>query len=464
MEFVSNNKTEDYDLNQKSQRVILFKFELSQSQSIIILMFALTGLFLLPYFLAGEIFYSLFYSLFIDYYFYQLVPAIANIIMYSFFFILSFITVRRIILGLGGEGGQKSNIIPHDRIVKWFGLKLSHSQAIFIFSLSIMGIPFLILRILGMDIDAFEEFYKHLLFIPGGYHSFYYNEVLLEYAPFYLDGLFFIMCLYSIIATRRRKKAPSNQLKTASNLGVFIFIISLIVLVLYLIRLVAHLFIIFTDLAYLVGYPVQSNSIYQVNDFFNVVIILIGSSSFLAISYFLKKGEKNIKKEQQNLTWFHVKLTKNRYIILLSYVIIYSCVLSFGFASQFFTRGLYVFQVDIIISYLIFSLPILYSLFKIRNKDAFHRILTQYNDSEDFKANWFKFRVNRLQSVILGSISSGAMFFYMFFMITFRTFSQLTEPGEFYMLYFVQDFSLISLISIMLLFSLYTIKCTYKAV
>ena len=442
----------------------MFKFELSQSQSIIILMFALTGLFLLPYFLAGEIFYSLFYSLFIDYYFYQLVPAIANIIMYSFFFILSFITVWRLIQGLGGEGAQKSNIIPHDRIVKWFGLKLSHSQAIFIFSLSIMGIPFLILRILGMDIDAFEEFFKHLLFIPGGYHSFYYNEVLLEYAPFYLDGLFFIMCLYSIIATRRRKKAPSNQLKTASNLGVFIFIISLIVLVLYLIRLVAHLFIIFTDLAYLVGYPVQSNSIYQVNDFFNVVIILIGSSSFLAISYFLKNGEKNIKKEKKNLTWFHIKLTKNRYIMLLSYAIIYTCLVGFYFALQFFTCGLCVFLVDTIIPYLISFLLILYTFFKIRNKDAFHKILTQFNDSEDFKTKWFNFKVNRLQSVILCSIASGAMFFYIFYIMASRAWLEFTEPGEFYMLYFVQGICFLSFLSILLLFSFYTIKCTYKAV
>ena len=455
---------EDHDLKQNYRNITLFRFELNQTQSIITLIFALTGLFLLPSFLAGEIFGNLIQSLFIDYLFYQLVPVIANIIMYSFFFILSFITVWRLIPGLRGEGAQKSNIIHQDRNVKWFGLKLSHGQAIFIFSLSIMGIPFLIIRILGINIDPFMDFYNHLLFIPGGYHSFYYNEILLEYAPFYLNGLFFIACIYSIIATRRRKKAISNQLKTASSFGVFIFIISFIVFVLYLIRLVAHLFIIFTNLAYLVGYPVQSNSIYQINDFVNVIITLISSLTFLGFSYFLKKREKTITKEKDYLTWFHIKLTKNRYIMLLSYAIMYLCVLSFAFLLEFFTRGLSVFQVDSIISYLIPFLLVLYSLFKIRNKDVFQRILTQLNDSEDFNASWFKFRLNRLLSVILGSISSGAMLFYIFMMLGCRALLQLTQPGEFYMVYFVQGISAICVASIMLLFSLYTIKCTYKAV
>ena len=150
--------------------------------------------------------------------------------------------------------------------------------------------------------------------------------------------------------------------------------------------------------------------------------------------------------------------------MLLSYAIMYLCVLSFAFLLEFFTRGLSVFQVDSIISYLIPFLLVLYSLFKIRNKDVFQRILTQLNDSEDFNASWFKFRLNRLLSVILGSISSGAMLFYIFMMLGCRALLQLTQPGEFYMVYFVQGISAICVASIMLLFSLYTIKCTYKAV
>ncbi len=454
---------DDYDLKQDNQAITLFRFELNQAQGIIILLFALIGLFLIPPFLGGEIFGNLIQSLFIDYLYYQLVPTIANIILYSFFFILSFITVWRLIPGLRGEGAQKSNSIPQDRIVKWFGLKLSHGQAIFIFSLSIMGIPFLIIRILGINLDPFMDFYNHLLFIPVGNYSFYYNEVLLNSAPFILDGLFFIVCLYSVIATRRGKKSPANQVRTASNLGVFIFIISFVILILYLLRLIAHLFVIFTDIPILFELYPQTKNIFQLNDFINVIIILIGSSSFLSFSYFLKKREKNIKIEKGDPTWFHIKLTKNRYIMLLSYAIMYLCVLSFIFLVDFFTRGTSVLQVDSIISYLIPFLLISYSLFKIRNKDVFQRILTQFNDSEDFNAYWFKFRLNRLLSVTLGSISSGAMFLYLFGILSNRYSFQLGLISL-DMLWVIQLIFMLAFESLLLLFALYTIKCTYKGV
>ena len=475
MDFISNNKTDDYDLNQKSQRVNLFKFELSQSQSIIILIFALTGSFLLPYFLAEEIFGNLYVELLewfprylsdpeysaITYFYYQLLPIIANIIIYGFFFYLSFIIVRKVLQGLGGEGSQKSQIFPQDRIVRWFGLKLSHGQAIFIFSLSIIGIPFLILRIMGIGNPPSFMFYRNLLLIPSGQYSHGSNEFFFNNAHFILDGIFLILCLYSIFATRkRRKKSTSNHLKTASNYSILIFIVSFIIFLLYLMRLVSHL-LNFNDLFYLIGATLYPTNNYQFNDFLNVVIILIISLAFLVFSYFLKKRTKKVHKEKELLTWFHLKLTRNRFIMLLSFIIMYPCLLIYYFTTDFFTFGLAANEGDIIL-YSIILLLILYSFFKISNKRAFQRILTQFNDAEDFKTKWLNFKVNRLQSVIIGSISSGAMLFYIFVMLTFRSLFYLLIPVD--ILVFVQLISILAFLSLLLLFSLYTIKCTYKAV
>ena len=483
MDSISNNKAEDYGLNQDNQSITLFRFELNQTQSIIVLIFALTGLFLIPFLLGGEIFFNLFTSLFLSlpsylshpeyyadlYLFLQLFSIISNLIIYSLFFCFSFVTVRKILRGLGGEGTQKSKIIPQDRIVRWLGLKLSHGQAIFIFCLSLLGISYLSLQIIktivetiGSNHPPFDMFYTNLLSIPTGQNRATSYDLLLYNVPFILNGLFLVLCLYSIFVTRRGKKSHSNQIKTASNLGVFIFIGSFLISLLYLMRFLTHLFM-FTDLGHLVGISKESTNIYQFNDFLNVVIILIGSFSFLVFSCFLKKKTKHLQKENENLTWFHVKLTKNRYFMLLSYSIMFSCLLGYFFANMFFNFGIWGFYVEILIFYLITFLLILYSSIKITSKNSLQRILSQFNASEDFKVNWYRFRVNRLQSVILCSVSSGAMLFYMFEMVTFRSSFQF-ELTYLDMLWVIQMISMLAFLSLLLLFALYTIKCSYKGV
>jgi len=469
---------DDHTLKQKSQGVTLFKFELNQSQSIIILIFALTGLFLTPISLAGEVIINLFQNLFVllpsylsqphsefipkSYLLDIFAPNITHIIILSFFLYLSFITVRKLIQGLGGEGTQKPKIIPQDRIVRWFGLKLSHGQAIFIFSLSVIGIPFLILELITIKTtESFillyylEEFW-YIPIGPGfGLTGQYSNGIILDYAPIILYGLFFIMCLYSIFASRRRKKSHSNHLKTASNYSILIFIVSFIVFILFLTRLFSHLFN-FTDLAYLIGATPYPTNSYQFNDFLNVVIILIISSAFLVFSYFLKKRPKNIQKQKKILTWFRVTLTKNRYIMLLSFAIMYSCLQSFTFAAQFFTFEIEFLSIDEVILYIIFFLIILYSYIKIYNEDAFHRILDQFNDSDVFTVKWLNFKVNRLQSIILCSLSSGAIIYYVLYMQSLR--GALNGSGFFPMI------SILIILSLLLLFAVYTIKCTFKGV
>ena len=457
---------EDHDLKQNNRNITLFRFELNHSQSIITLIFALTGLFLVPVLLGGEIFFNLFNGLFrylpnylsdwghsadLNLY-YLFEPNIANIIIYSVFLYLSFITFKKILGGLGGEGTQKPNITPQDRIVRWFGLNLSQGQAIFIFGLSLMGISFLILQILGIGYPGFNIPYYDLLYIP---YSTYSSRSI-------LNVIFLILSLYSIFATRRRKESNFSEIKTTSNLGVFIFIASFFTLLFYLMRLFAHLFM-FTDLAYLIGISPQPTDIDQFNDFLNVIIILIGSSAFMVSSYYLKKKAKIVQKEKENLTWFHVKLTKNRYIVLLSYTIMYSCLLSFLFAFFLFSYGSWIFYNEGILFFLIFFLLILYSFFMMRNKYAFQRILSQFNDSVDFTVKWLKFKLNRLQSVILCSLSSGAMFFYIFEILTFRASFQF-ELSNLDIIWIVQLISMVAFLSLLLLFALYTIKSTYKAV
>ena len=149
--------------------------------------------------------------------------------------------------------------------------------------------------------------------------------------------------------------------------------------------------------------------------------------------------------------------------MLLTYCIMYSCLLSDLFAGTFFNYGLWSFYFEMIIFFLIFFLLILYSFIKITSKNSFQKILSQFNASDDLKANWFKFRVNRLPSVIICSISSGAMIFYIFEILTFRGSLQF-ELGYLDMLWVVQLIFMVVFLSLLLLFALYTIKCTYKAV
>jgi hypothetical protein len=482
MDFVSNNKNYDSNLTQKSQSMDLFKFELNRSQSIIVLIFALTGLFLTPVLLGGETFINLFNNLFRSlpsylsdpehyvnlYLFYNFAPNIGNLIISSLFFYMSFMATRKILRGLGGEGTQKSKIIPQDSIVRWFGLRLTHGQAIFIFSLSLLGIPFLTLKLIVTSINIawsnfplFDIFYEVLLYIPTGPNRFTSLIILLNYVPLILNGIFLILCLYSIFATRRRKISQSKKVKTANNFSLLIFIISLLIFLLYLVRLFAHLFM-FTDLAHLIGIPKESTNIYQFNDFLTVIFILIGALSFLVFSYFLKKRTKKVQKDKAFLMWFHIKMTKNKFLMLLAYTIMYSCIFGFSFAILFFTFGSPFIYIEIVSIYFIAFLIILYSMIKINNRKMFHRILNQFNDSDDFKTKWINFNLNRLQSVIIGSISSGAMFFYVFNMITYRT--VYTNLTYFDMFFFVQVILYLTFLSILLIFTLYTIKCTYKAV
>ena len=478
MDFISNNKTDDHNLNQKSPRVTLFKFELNRLQSIVILILALTGLFLVPVLLGEEIFINLFYNLFVtlpsyfsppppshseSFLFNMFAPNITKICIFILFLYLSFITVRKLIRGVSEDEAQKPKIIPQDRVVKWLGFKLTHGQAIFIFSLSLMGIPFLALAMIGINSSLFTRFYRELCYIPIYDHPFPFHEITLDYAPITLNGIFFIMCLYSIFKTRRGKKFNSIQLKNASNFGLFIFIMSFIVFVLFLIRLLSHL-IIYTDLAYLIGITPESPTPHQFNDLLTVIIILIVSILFLIFSHFLKNSSSKLKKKEENLSWFNVTLTKNRFLLLTTYTIMYSCLIGFLYAVQFFSFRSLVFPTNVTGFYYIFFLLFLYNYTKINNKNAFEKVLDQFNDSDNFRAKWMKLKVNRLQSIIICSIASGAMIFYLYYMISIRATFEFTESSYLDMLYIVQLISMLVFLCILLLFALFTIKCTFKAI
>jgi len=478
--------TEKSDSHLNDSRMTLFRFELSRTQSSLFLMLSLIGIFMLSFTLAGEVFLNLFQFIFStlpfylaepepyheDYLVYHFWPIIIRIIIYTIFFLLSIYVLNKILRHNNIKHKSKRKIIPQERIVNWLGLKISHGQSLFIFSISLIGILFIVQLYLESLLYPGEDWglLASLCWIPDGPNQATSHEILLKNVPLAIQATFFLLSIYSLFIVRRGKPMKRSK-KSANNYSLLIFILSFIVFVFLLARIFCHLALFNYDFSYLLGISYNAPNAYQNNDFITTLILLFICLALIVTSFLLKEKTYKEIKTSDELSWFHIKLTPYRATILLS-----AALLSVIFFTQlyltyifmlgdyyYFTRFPYNLFHIILIPIILFCY---YPIGKILKNRHFHSIIDNIETSGEFKTNWFKFRLDKKNSVILFSVSSGLGVLYIFQLVLVNMQAQAMlldlDPFDSFLLF---SFPMLSaLICFILVIIIYTIKKTLPSI
>jgi hypothetical protein len=485
---------EKYESSLNNSQLVLLGFELNRSQSALILILSFIGLFMATNELVMGISFNLFQFIFVVipayldhpevyadlYLYYYFAPVITGIIISSIFLLLSVYGLKKVLSHNDHNDIKKKSkrkTIQQDRIVNWLGLKLSHGQSLFIFSLSLIGILFTIQFYINSTTYLFRML-EDLCFIPTGSNSATSHEILLDNVPIVISAIFIVLCIYSIIASRRGKPASPPK-RIVKNYGLIIFIGSFIIFLFILIRFFSHLFL-FTDLADILGMTPNAINSYQTKDFFLVMAILIICLILMTSSYFLKESPNEDTKINNKITWLHITLTPKRAIILLSLAIL--GIIVFGYPSLvifFIMGGWYLFfyfnSYTAVFSLIFLIIPcilvifICYAIGKVVKKHRLKKFLDEIENSEEITCKWFKYNLNLLNSVIFFSLSIAFSIYYIFSLILLNMNARMVITGisipesvnifdEF--LWIIRFVIMMSVNSLLLAVSIYTIKKT----
>jgi hypothetical protein len=317
-----------------------------------------------------------------------------------------------------------------------------------------------------------------LCFIPTGPNSATSHEILLDNVPIVITVIFIALCLYSIIASRRGKPiSPSKRI--VKNYGLIIFIGSFIILLFVLIRFFSHLFL-FTDLANILGISQNAPNLYQTEDFFRAIAIIIICLILMTLSFFLKETPNDDTKLNNNITWLHIKLTPKRAIILLSLAILGIIVFGYPSLVNFFIMGVWYLFISINSYTTVFTLIFLiipcilaifscYAIGKVVKKHRLKKFIDAIENSEEITCNWFKFNLNTLNSIIFFSLSIAFSIFFIFSLILMNMNARMVISGtsipysvnQFDELLWIIRFIIMMFVnSFLLAVSIYTIKKT----
>ncbi|MFX1573692.1 MAG: hypothetical protein ACFFB0_13160 [Promethearchaeota archaeon] len=465
-------------LNLPNSYLKLFGFELNYAQAKSFLILSLIGIFLLPLFLAIEIFVNLFWVIFIQIPFYMSLPAIykqwplswvifwyfapvvIRIIVVFILLYLSIYTLKKIFKPTKVKDERKKKKIQQGRIIKWLGLKLTYGQSLFLFSISLTGILYTVKFLF----DSFEipDFILSGFWEIGGV----FNRKVLHIIIFILSVIFVSFFLYNILVIWRKKFLHLSK-KTVKNHGLIIFIIFFIIFLFFLGRIFYHI-ILFTNLAYIFGVSPAVTNPSQAIDLIISVIILTISVIIISVTYFMRENTYRQLKKENDLTWFHIKLTPKRTIILLSLAMLFISFLIYTFLTLILTLGMGI----ILISFsFVFIPPIFlcyYSINKILKSNCLSNALNSIESSNEIITNWFKLNLKKLDSVIFLSISSGVIIIYVFYLIGIN--SNLKEDllnvkFEAVGFYDLLSFLLVTIVLILMVsIAVYTIKKTIPSI
>lgn len=485
---------EKYKSSLNDSQLVLFGFELNRSQTMLLLILSLIGIFMTIYELAINISYSLFQLIFLViplhldhpevylepslYYYFAYV--ITGIIISSIFLLLS-VYVLKTILSHNSHNDikkkSKRKTIQQDRIVNWFGLKLSHGQSLFIFSLSLVGILYTIQFYIS-SINPLSWVLELLCLIPIGHNIVTYSEKLYVIMSIVITAIFIVLCLYSIITSRRGKPTPPSR-RIVKNYGLIVFIGSFVIFLFFLIRFFSHLFL-FTDLANILGISQNAPNSYQTEDFFRVIVIIIIFLILMTLSYFLKKSPNDDTELNNKITWLRIKLSPKRAIILLSLAILGIIVFGLPILGMFLMMGssyfFYNFRIEYLITIIIPFIPAIfscYALVTVVKKHRLKKFIDAIENSEEITCKWFKFNLNRLNSVVFFSLSIAFSIFCIFSLILMNMNVRMVisginipdSPTIYYtFLWIIRFVTMMSVNSLLLAVSIYTIKKTNKSI
>ena len=468
-------------------RMTLARFELTSSQTSLFLILSLIGIFIVPYNLAGDIFLNLFQFLFSilpdylidssyrpeDYLIYTFFPILIRIIVSTIFLLLSIYALRKILRHNNAKHEVKRKIIHQDRTVNWLGLRISHGQSLFIFSASVVGIIFIIQLFLESILS--HSIYDHGLFdslcwIPEGPNQATSHEILLNDVPLALMATFFLLCLYNLFIVRRGKPMNPSK-KITNNYSLLIFIASFMVFILLSARIFCHLALFNYEIASLLGISSNAPNPYQNEDFIFTASLICICLALMISSFFLKDKNYKETKTSDDLTWLQVKLTPNRAVILLSVALLYIVFFTWFYLSFIIIMGssfnftlLRINFFDII--FFIIVIFCYYPIGKILKNHRFDNIIENIDSSREFKTNWFKFNLTKVNSIIFFSVCSGliGLFIYQLFIMNMsaQAFLQYPYPNYSYMIFSFP--AMTAIICLILVVIVYTIKKTLPSI
>jgi hypothetical protein len=462
------------------KQVVLCGFELNRAQTILFLSLSAIGIFMLPLILAIEIFSKLFQAIFFDvpnylliidnfpvyreglWFFYIFAPIITRILIFSIFLFLSIHSLQSILKPSKFKREIKRVLPKKERFVKWFRFKLTHGQSLFIHTVSLAGIFFVVQFFFESNYDPVFMI-NTKSFCKIGDVS---NRSLSFIISLILSIIFISLCLYSLIAVRR-KRTVSPSTRTIRNHGLILHITFLTIFLFFLMRIFCHI-ILFTELASVLGVPPATTTLYQVNDLIRSFTIMIISVIMIILSYFMREKKHNKLKVVSDLTWIRkIKLTPNRALFLLAlailfiiYFVYYSITIIFMFGPFFYLSfPSFVFFPVILLCY--------YSINKVLKNNRFNNILSNVDSSVQLKTKWFKFSLKRADSIVFLSVSSGAIVIYIFYLIGINSFLGMIANIDYLviLLHELIGFLLVMIVVIaMLAIVVYTIKKTLPSI
>ncbi|MFX1456483.1 MAG: hypothetical protein ACFFDB_14000 [Promethearchaeota archaeon] len=466
------------DLNRK--QIVLFGFELNRVQTVLLLILSISGTFLLPLFLAIEIFSNLFQAIFFDvpnyfliierfpeyktdvWFLYFFAPIITRIIVNFIMLSLSIYILKKILKPANLKNKYKEKVVEKDRTTNWFGLRLTHGQSLFIYIFSLMGILYSVQFFFESSFSY--DFILHIQYFCkiGGFYNQSSSFIIL----IIISTIFILMCLYSMLVVKKRKVETSTKM-TMKNYGLIIFIAFLTIFLFFLMRILCHLFL-FTDLSYIFGASPVAINASQLLDLIVTMIILIVCIVMITLSYFMREEKPKQPIITTEITWFRIRITANRAIILLSLSILSILYLFYIYQSLFLTGGL----VNFLLAPSVVLLPIIlicyYSVNKILKKKRIYHYLDSIESSEIIKTKWFKLQIRKIDSIVLLSISSGIVVLYFFYLTGINNFLSETIIGIGFSIMFLHELIgfivIMTVLVILIAISIYTIKNTLPSI
>ncbi|MFX1390132.1 MAG: hypothetical protein ACFE9Z_08730 [Promethearchaeota archaeon] len=467
-----------------ANRLLLFGFELSHTQRSLFLVLSVIGILYLP-FTFLTVFVDLFQDLCITLPFYFssmfpesrrtplwfhfiFTPHIIRIIVSSIFLYLSIHTLKKILYASEMDNNNRIKINQNQRFVNWFGFKLPQGQSLFVLTISIVGIIFTIQNLIDYSASLYAPF-SYLLVdissIPIGPNLTTSNIILRNLLPIIFNLIVLLLSIYSLIKMRRGKLV-SNPKYIRKNYSLILFISSFIIFLIFLLRSVCHL-ILFTNFSYLLGIIPYTPNSYQIIDLVVVIIMLIFSSILMISSYFAIDNSNDKNNINYRLTWFHMEISPKKAIFILSlstvYIIFFSDILLkliFMFSSNnYYESGVLI----IIATFLIITVFCFYSIGKILKGERLHYCINSLNKSGEVRSKWFKFDLNRSNSLFFLSTGFGFIFIYAFSIMSMNLLSQIFLSDFYFQLdwYYIIliPVSLVVLCTILFII-IYTIKQT----
>ena len=384
--------------NNKSEIVsIWFGFSLNKTNSVVLLVLSFLGVMSLPVLIFENI---------LNYYY-----GLIHIIFYSVCFILSLYTFLKVIKGIKTQDKQKSYLESRVTRVLWFGIHLTHNQALVLFALSLSGILFTPYYSIMLMFDYAQPFFIGV--------TYFYLEI------HFINIVLLIICIFTVYRIKK-PQIKSDNAKELNKFSLFLFILSIVLFISLIyptlictsILVSAIISIIFNDSAYFGG---------LINLISLIIIIIILIFLFVLSALNLKKkynfslALKKSSNLSQKQKWFGIiKMNPVIALVFLSFSIFVVLYLLFGLSFEIFiVRSIGIDTINYIFYVILLLIPCFYTIDFILKKNRLELFLESYYGEKFPKNKWFGLKVNKSQSTIIFWLSFYSVSYLIYLIITY---------------------------------------------